>query len=229
MHHLGCETPVDGRRRPEPHRRIHVVDPQLRRAGGHVGDARFHADPVAHGQARNARPGFHDHARRLVPQHHGRRDHEGADPTVRVVMHVAAADAHGIHRNAHRARSGCHGKVDIAQRQPTDTFENERACHGMPCPVRPRRLTEMPGRAPLIHSYLDCYKCKNLPSRVVPIRPIRPRQAPPVPSLRPSRAYRRSPPAAPHGSRAPCARHRRRGSRWGLRADRRATGPPGGG
>ena len=111
------QAAVDRRRRPEGDARVDVVDAELGGARVRVGDARLHAHPVADLEAGDTRPDLDHGSRSLVAEHHRRVDHERADPAVGVVVHVAAADADGVHLDLDLARPGRDRQVDVAEGQ----------------------------------------------------------------------------------------------------------------
>src|SRR5690606_30152101 len=63
-------------------------------------------------------------------EHHRRVDDEGADATMRVVMHVGAADTDGVQLDLDHAGGDVHREVDLAELELVLLFEHERAHHG---------------------------------------------------------------------------------------------------
>ena len=104
MHHGRAQDAVHGRGGPEPHGRVEVVLAQPRRAAARVRDAGLHADPVAGLEFGHGRADLDHLARRLVAEDHRLLDHERADRTMRVIVHVAAAHPDGPQRHPHVAR-----------------------------------------------------------------------------------------------------------------------------
>lgn len=123
MHDLRRQAAMHGRGGPEPHRRIDVVDAQLGRARGRIGNAGLHADPVAGLQVRDLGADLDHGSRCLVPQDHRLLDHEGADLAVGIVMHVRPADADRMDRDAHVGGRQVLIQRDVAQRQLTLVFQ----------------------------------------------------------------------------------------------------------
>jgi hypothetical protein len=118
---------MHGWRRPEVHRWIDIVHAQPAGAGIGIGNARLHADPVAHLEMGHAGPDLCHRAGGLVPQHHGGIDHEGADLAMGVIVHVRTADPHGMDGDLDHARSDIKRQIDIAQGQLVLAFKDEGA------------------------------------------------------------------------------------------------------
>ena len=125
MNHMGRQAAVDRRRRPETHRRIDVVDPQLGCPGRGVGDPRLHADAIPDLQVADLAADLDHGAGRLVAQNHGFGHDERSDLAMRVVMHVRSADADGMHRDAHVGGRQILIQVDLAQRQLALAFQHQ--------------------------------------------------------------------------------------------------------
>ena len=70
-----------------------------------------------------------DRPRRLVAEHHRRIHHERADLAVRVIVHVAAADADRVDLHLHVVRPDLLRQVDVAERELVLALENQCA-HG---------------------------------------------------------------------------------------------------
>jgi hypothetical protein len=78
---------------PEPDRRIKIVFAEPGCPTCWIGNSRLHADPVARLQFRHRRPDLDDLARSLMAEDHRFLDHEWADGTMGIVVHIAAADS----------------------------------------------------------------------------------------------------------------------------------------
>ena len=61
-----------------------------------------------------------------MAQHHRLAHHELADGAVRVVVHVAAADADRVDGDAHIVRPQLLGDLDIAQSEFVFSFKDKR-------------------------------------------------------------------------------------------------------
>ncbi|MNT55208.1 hypothetical protein D3C72_1924270 [compost metagenome] len=77
-------------------------------------------------------PGAHlgDRPGSLMPQHHGRIDHERPDLAMGVVMHVRPAHAHSVDGDPDHARPDVQRQVDVTQGQLMLAFEDEGADFG---------------------------------------------------------------------------------------------------
>ena len=115
------------RRRPEGDAGVDVVKAHARGAGGHVGNARLHAHAIARLEALHFGPDLDHRAGRLVSQHHGRLDDERTDAAVRVIVHVAAADAHRVDGDLHIARAELQRQIDVAKGQASLLLQNQGA------------------------------------------------------------------------------------------------------
>ncbi len=113
---------------PEAHSRVQVVHTQAAGLAVGVGDARFHANAVAHLEVFDVAAHLDNGAGGFVAKHHGRAHHKLADGPVCIVVDVASANAHGVHLDAHIVRA--HGfifvQVHVAQRQLVLAFQYKR-------------------------------------------------------------------------------------------------------
>ncbi|ABA52633.1 hypothetical protein BURPS1710b_A0233 [Burkholderia pseudomallei 1710b] len=125
VHDVGREAPVHGRRRPEAHRRIEVVQAVQRRFRIEARHAGLHAHALAHAQVRDVAPDLDDRARRLVAEHHRRVHPERADSAVHVVMDIAAAHAHRVDADLDVGGADLERQIDVAQRELARLFEYE--------------------------------------------------------------------------------------------------------
>ena len=66
-----------------------------------------------------------DRARRLVAEHHRLAHHERPDPAVRIIMHVAAADADRVDLHLHVVRADILRQVEVAERKLVLALENK--------------------------------------------------------------------------------------------------------
>ena len=98
--HRRGQAAVYRRGRPEAHGGVEVVEPQPGRLAVRVGDARLHADAVAHMQVLHRAAHLDHRAGGLVPQDHRLAHDERADRPVLIVVHIAAAHAHRVDRDA---------------------------------------------------------------------------------------------------------------------------------
>ena len=130
---VGRRMPWIGRRRPEAHGGVDVVDAEAGGAAVGVGDAGLHADAVADLERLDLGAGLDHDARGLVAEDHRLADDEGADGAVGVVVHVRAADADGVQLDAHVARAEGLLALDgeVAERELVLLFEHQ-GLHGSP-------------------------------------------------------------------------------------------------
>ena len=133
---------MNWRRRPEGHARVDVVQAESRRSGGEIGHARLHADPVALAQVLHLRADVDHDPGGFVAEDHGRLDDKRADPPVRVIMHVAAADSDRVDCDLHVVRTHLEWKVDVAQRQTMLFFEDQGAHESLLCLAFQGRIQE---------------------------------------------------------------------------------------
>src|SRR5664280_566744 len=125
VHHGRAQAAVHGRRRPEAHRWIEVVESEPGRAAVRIGNPGLHADAVAETQRCHGRAGFLHHAGGLVSEHHRRAHDKGADGAMLVIVHVAAAYADRVNPDADIMRTERFVDRDLPQAEQPGFLQDE--------------------------------------------------------------------------------------------------------
>ena len=125
--------------RIEPRRLRRLYLREARGAAVGVGDTRFHGDPVADPERGYLVAHLQHGAGGLMAKHHRLPYHERSDAAVPVVVDVAAADAHGVDRHAHVARSEPLGYRKFAQRKLFGALQDQRLHRSSPAPISGQR------------------------------------------------------------------------------------------
>src|SRR5690606_37273698 len=131
MHDSRAKHAVNGRRRPEAHCRIEIIEAETSGPAVGVGDAGLHADTVAGLELRDLGARFDYDAGRLMAENLRLADDERADRAVGVVMDVAAAHADGAECNSQVARSERLLEGKVPQRE-FQLFFQYQCLHGKP-------------------------------------------------------------------------------------------------
>ncbi len=126
MDNRRAQYAVNGRRGPEAHGWVEVINAQARRLAVGVGDARFHADAIAHCKVFDLVADLDHLARSLVAEDHGLAHHEGADGAMGIVVDIAATNAHCAQRNTHVMGAERLIELNIAQRELALFFQYQR-------------------------------------------------------------------------------------------------------
>ncbi len=110
----GCaQATVHRRRRPEANGWVKVVNTGARLRRVEIGNAGLHANAIADAEVSDVFTCREHHAGGFMAEHHRGVNHERANAAMLVIVHITAADAHGMNFYLHIIRAQRFGKLDV--------------------------------------------------------------------------------------------------------------------